>query len=645
MPLARDLARDVDATVVTDELTRWDVIPDGWTDIISDMFRALANVLDRTDGARIRIIRAGPRAGGLAVWCEGIEGCTPDGATMAEVDRLRRGAEDLALRTCDQCGRRGALRLQTYGDFATRCDNHMDDPPRHVCREVRAVIPSAEIVDNVLRSHQDWLDSEQALVDVPSGWVGLLAEALDRLRDLPTARGMRLLELAGVLGRLEIKVEHESEDFTVEQFRDWRAYLRSLGDAAYWTCDVCGSDGLVRQPYEGMQVPRCETHADFERWPSHQWSTPRAEDVDGLYLITSARPQVTVELLSAAMSRPGAGSGIAVTRDVGFGVGVLDLYELRDVSAALGLASDDDGTPDPPPDNGQQAHLRRILSLGDAGRCRDLVGPTERMVEALDALARRTPHLGSFSAFVRRHLRASMAIGQPLHLPPTLLLGGPGIGKTWFMNNLAAFTGVPFRAHPMSGASHSDGVGGAHPVWRHSAPGLVAKTLLMERVANPMILVDEFDKVPPNASIDDLYRPFYQLLEPSNSRAFVDAFLQFPIDASRVSWVMAANSTVGIPAPILDRLTVIEAKAADYEQMIEVARSVYADTNAARRGFFLTEPAPEVLAHVAGLNARAIRIAIEDGMTTAAAEGRRELRVTDIPLSASRRASYGFISV
>lgn len=321
------------------------------------------------------------------------------------------------------------------------------------------------------------------------------------------------------------------------------------------------------------------------------------------------------------------------------------LYRLEDVEDALGqrdpTATADDGyegehddvEPRPPlrNDTEYQARVGAILGRGEAGRWRVALGPAPGVVDGLDALARRAPHLEAVSDLVRRHLRAAANIGTPVSLPRVLLLGGAGTGKTWYLGRLGRLLGVPFRSYPMNASSLSEGLQGAHPSWRNSQPGLIATTLLHEAAANPLILVDEFDKAQSHGHNADPYRPFYTLLEPAGATDFRDEYLQFPMDASAVMFVMSANDLGGIPAPILDRLTVLEVPEIGRGHLAAVAESVYIDANAARVGYFDPEPTPAVLEALLLIgNPRGIRLAIEDAMVRAASEGRRTLDPGDI---------------
>jgi ATP-dependent Lon protease len=300
-----------------------------------------------------------------------------------------------------------------------------------------------------------------------------------------------------------------------------------------------------------------------------------------------------------------------------------------------------DELPAPEADTDHRAFLCRLLDAGEAGERRALARPGPASLDALDDLHARAPHMAEVTDLVRRHVRAAIAMGLPTSVPALMLLGEPGTGKTWYLSRLAALLGVPHRRYPMSGQSLADGLVGGHPTWRNARPGLVARCLLAETVANPLLLVDEVDKARTHAA-EDPYRAFYDLLEPEGARNFVDEYLGFPMDASRVLWVLAGNELGPIPAPIVDRLTIVSVPAPDEAQLRAIVASVYDECNAARGRFFAPSPGEAATARLLGTNPRGIRKAVAEAMTTAAADGRRTLSPDDLVVPAPPRRRIGF---
>ena len=277
-----------------------------------------------------------------------------------------------------------------------------------------------------------------------------------------------------------------------------------------------------------------------------------------------------------------------------------------------------------------QSRLAAILERGEISSWRGLATPDLSCLAGLDRLDAAAPHMGEVTALVRRHVEAALTIGLHLQLPPVMLLGQPGSGKTWYLTRLGEALGLPVRTYAMAAASLSEGLQGAHPSWRNAGPGLVARTLLQEAVANPLILVDEVDKASAGSWNSDPYRPFYALLEPSGSRRFLDEFLQFEMDASAISWVLAGNKLTPLPEPIRDRLTVIDVPPMSEAHLAAVVASIYAEANAAKKGFFDPQIEPDVLGRLLTLSPRGIRKAVDDAMVRAASQGRRRVRAEDV---------------
>lgn len=314
------------------------------------------------------------------------------------------------------------------------------------------------------------------------------------------------------------------------------------------------------------------------------------------------------------------------------------LYHFAEVRAALALHGrdpDDDryaGDPEerePPPATEQGDRIASILARGEAGCWRRLAHPTLDAIEAVSALKTQAPHLAELLDLVLRHIGGQHVIGLPTKMPPILLVGPPGAGKSWACRRIAACLGVPFRSYAMNSATLSEGLTGNHGTWRNAGPGLVARTLLQEGVANPVFFIDELDKAERHGWNADPFRPFYSLLEPENARAFVDEYLGFAMDSSAASYLMTANSLDGLPAPLIDRLTVLPVPEMDDAQRRTVARAIFADLNQAMGGHF-AHIEPGALDKLAECHPRRARAVLVDAMMRAGGDARRTVAADDL---------------
>ena len=174
------------------------------------------------------------------------------------------------------------------------------------------------------------------------------------------------------------------------------------------------------------------------------------------------------------------------------------------------------------------------------------------------------PNFAEVLEDIRKQLALCIDTNDSVELPPMLLLGEPGIGKTHFARRLAQLLGTGFGFVPMSSLTAGWVLSGASSQWKNAKPGKVFDTFLNGDYANPVIVVDEIDK----ASGDGQYDPLgalYELLEAETATRFVDEFAEVPIDASGAVWLATANDPARIPEPLLSRLSVYEIEAPDAE--------------------------------------------------------------------------------
>jgi ATP-dependent Lon protease len=244
--------------------------------------------------------------------------------------------------------------------------------------------------------------------------------------------------------------------------------------------------------------------------------------------------------------------------------GFKDVYEVPAVEKALNELS-------PTANEALRTLYEKMLRLGGQ---RFTVKPSA--LPAMERLFEQLPNFTEVLADIRKHLALCIDSNDSVELPPMLLLGEPGIGKTHFARKVAEMLGTGFGFVPMSSLTAGWVLSGASSQWKNAKPGKVFDTFLNGDYANPVIVVDELDK----ASSDGQYDPLgalYELLESKTATRFIDEFVELPIDASGTVWLATANEAARIPEPLLDRLTVYEIDAPDAAGARAIALSIYSD--------------------------------------------------------------------
>lgn len=202
---------------------------------------------------------------------------------------------------------------------------------------------------------------------------------------------------------------------------------------------------------------------------------------------------------------------------------------------------------------------------------------TQAHIDAVNSLAVSHPNFEPAIRCIVQHLHL-LRLGQaPLRLPPMLLLGPPGVGKTHFARGLARVLTLHLRIHSLADASAGWILTGLHHHWADSAPGVIAKLMIGCPLGQaPMVLLDELDK----ASGDRRYPcdiALLGLLEAGTARIFRDENLDLELDASPVSYLLTANRLGPVRPEILSRMKVIEIPPPSPEQMPALVRSVDAE--------------------------------------------------------------------
>jgi ATP-dependent Lon protease len=135
-------------------------------------------------------------------------------------------------------------------------------------------------------------------------------------------------------------------------------------------------------------------------------------------------------------------------------------------------------------------------------------------------------------------------------------VGAPGVGKTSFARAVARALGRPFAVLSLGGVDDEVQIRGFERTYLRARPGRVVRAIVRAGVQNPVMLLDEIDKLGRRWS--DPAAALLELLDPETNGAFVDSYLQFGLDLSQVLFLCSANAAEQIDPILRDRMEVLE---------------------------------------------------------------------------------------
>lgn len=207
-----------------------------------------------------------------------------------------------------------------------------------------------------------------------------------------------------------------------------------------------------------------------------------------------------------------------------------------------------------------------------------LVMPRDDLRAVRDELLAECPH----GLAIIDRLLLPLASQDTVRNPPVLLVGKPGGGKTRLARRYGECLDLQPAVYSMGGSTDAMALAGVARGWSTGGFSAPVRELIRTKIANPLIVVDEVDKIGTSRHNGNALDALVNQIGTETAARYRDVYLQADVDLSRVQWILTANTIDTIPRPLLDRCLILRLEDPGPEHLRVLATSILDDVRADR---------------------------------------------------------------
>lgn len=205
-------------------------------------------------------------------------------------------------------------------------------------------------------------------------------------------------------------------------------------------------------------------------------------------------------------------------------------------------------------DNLDLQHVKSVLDSNHFG-----IEPIkDRMLEYLAVMKIQVANEQANPSQQGEYAEMARLQGSSAHAPIICFVGLQGIGKTSMAKSIAEALGRKFARISLGALGSVYEIRGRSRAFLDAEPGQIVKAMVRTGVSNPLILLDEIDKVSGQEGLRaDVMASLLEILDPEQNSTFVDHYVDYPVDLSNVMFITTANNLGGLSTALLDRLEIV----------------------------------------------------------------------------------------